>query len=220
MSLRNAALMGLAVFGSAIAAAAATVSGPANAATTACGNVCISLMPERYGVADFLAVGPGLISMRGSDGSVGQPVILAAAGQVASEDWQAELLGTAAQLAADGVVPQVVGKTWPAAPSYEYQYTPDGRQSGLCLGVAGTAGLGTPATLQVCGVSSVTVWVKISRNLDRYGLLVSGTDTRAIFPYVLTAGSPGGQLHTSLLAIASSRMPSPYQMWATWFGPY
>jgi hypothetical protein len=215
MSLRNAALAGLLVLGSATAA----VSVPANAATVACGGSCLSLMPERYGYADFMATQP-FRTIRGLPNGTGQPVILAAAAQDASEDWQAQDLGTAAQLAADGIVTAVVGHTWPQAEALQYSYTPDGQSTGLCLGVAGTAGQGTPVTLQPCGTPFATVWIKIAKNLDRYGPLVSGTDTRAIWPYALSAGNPGSPLDTGLLFGTSVRNYSPNQMWGTWFGTY
>jgi hypothetical protein len=216
MSLRSAALAGLLLLGT----ASAMVSVSANAATQACGSTCVSLMPEKYGVADFMAAGQGFVSMRGSGSGVGQPVILAASGQVASEDWHVQYLGTAAELGADGLVTSVVGRNWPAAPAYEYSYTPDGRFTGLCLGVSGPAGLGTPVTLQTCGTPFDTVWIKISRSLDDYGPLVSGTDTGVIAPYVLTAGEPGGNLVTGYLVPVGSRTPSPDQMWRNWTGPY
>jgi len=43
-------------------------------------------------------------------------------------------------------------------PAFEIEYTPDGRDSGLCVGVASTAVQGEGVTLQECGASSKTVW--------------------------------------------------------------
>ena len=150
----------------------------------------------------------------------GRPVILAAAGQVASEDWRVQLLGTASELASAGVVTAQVGKAWPQSLGYQYAYTPDGKSTGLCLGVAGPAGLGTPVTLQPCGTPFDTVWIKTEKDLYRYGMLVYGTDTETVAPLVLSAGNPGGQLVTSFLVVVDSRVPSPNQMWSTWFGTY
>jgi hypothetical protein len=221
MSLRSAALTGLLVIGTATAAVA--VSGPASpasAATTACGYSCISLMSEQYGLADFLAAGPAPISIFGSSGA-GRSVVLAAAGPDASEDWQNDFLGTASFLASAGIVTAQVGRTWPDAQGFEYQYTPDGRPSGLCLGVAGPAGISTPVTLQPCGTPFDTVWVKIAKNrLGRYGPLVSGTDTQTIVPFVLTTSGPGNQLTTEFLVPRGSRLYLPDQLWGNWFGPY
>ena len=122
----------------------------------------------------------------------GRPVILAAAGQVASEDWRVQLLGTASELASAGVVTAQVGKAWPQS----------------------------PVTLQPCGTPFDTVWIKTEKDLYRYGVLVSGTDTETVAPLVLSAGNPGGQLVTSFLVVVDSRVPSPNQMWSTWFGTY
>jgi hypothetical protein len=216
MSLRSAALAGLLLLGS----VTATVSVPANAATTECGAQCASLLTERYNAADFMAAGQELVSGNHSGTGAGRPVVLAAAGQYATEDWQIQLLGTAAELAADGVVTTQVGRAWPQSLAYQYSYTPDGRSTGLCLGVAGQAGSGTPVTLQPCGTPLDTVWVKIEGAPWAYGALVSGSDTQTIVPAVLTADAPGSQLTTGFLDFVRVRQPAPDQLWKAWFGPY
>ncbi len=71
-------------------------------------------------------------------------------------------LGAVATLYADGIVGPAVGLTWPSDNAYEYEYTPDGTPSGLCMGVAVTAANGTPVTLQPCGITAKTVWITLS----------------------------------------------------------
>ncbi len=44
-------------------------------------------------------------------------------------------------------------------PAFEIEYTPEGQDTGLCVGVAKTAFQEEGVTLQVCGVSANTIWI-------------------------------------------------------------
>ncbi len=68
--------------------------------------------------------------------------------------------------------------------------------SGLCMGVAGTAFQEEKVTLQPCGVSAKTVWVvdifdSPSTLFNGYVPLINGSDTNFSQPYVLTYPTNG-----------------------------
>ena len=83
--------------------------------------------------------------------------------------------------------------------AYELEYAPYGVDSGLCLGVAATAVSGEGVTLQPCGTSSKTVWIKDTYGNDDspvpnpnsgsapdYWAAINGSDTNFSNPLVLT----------------------------------
>lgn len=121
----------------------------------------------------------------------------------------------------DGLVGPVVGLTWPTDETYEFNYAPDGVQSGLCLGVADTASSGEGVTLQTYGVDANTVWIGLSVDeIDGYQPLINATDTVADTPYVLTAvkgryvlrGNLGIYLEVNPLSLVNGTF-NPAQMW-------
>jgi len=76
-------------------------------------------------------------------------------------------------------------------PAFEIEYTPDGRDSGLCVGVASTAVQEEGVTLQECGASSKTVWAvdlydqPVESFFRGYYPLINGSDINFSQPFVL-----------------------------------
>ena len=181
-------------------------AGPAHAATAACGTSCTTVYPQQTGVLDVGAV-QGVTAQTGTD------IILFPAAPTAAEDFRLLSTGTVAELYDAGIVGPAVGLTWPSDNAYEYEYAPSNIPSGLCMGLAVTAGNGTPVTLQPCGVTARTVWITLSIDtIGGYQPLINGSDTITAAPYVLTAGPVKGVLTTKQLYLVAGTFARA-QMW-------
>jgi hypothetical protein len=125
-------------------------------------------------------------------------------------------------------------------PAFEIEYTPDGVDSGLCVGVASTAVQEEGVTLQECGASSKTVWaIDLYDNLLQvfftgYFPLINGSDTNFSQPFVLTypqsgypTDKPRPQLQVDNLSGYTHGFPpilnypsiDDNQLWGADFGP-
>ncbi len=126
-------------------------------------------------------------------------------------------------------------------PAFEIEYTPDGVDSGLCVGVASTAVQEEGVTLQECGASAKTVWAvdvydqPIESFFLNYYPLINGSDTNFSQPFVLTypqsgypTDKPRPQLQVDNLSGYTTGFPpilnyptiDDNQMWGADFGPY
>ncbi len=200
-----AGLAALALAGGAFAAL-----GPgASAASTACGSACVSLDAQSFGTADVSAV-------LAAAASKPQYIILSAAANTESEDFEATFQGTVTDFCNAGIMTGVVCTTWPNNNVYEYQYTPGSVPSGRCIGTAVAAVNGTKVSLQPCGVDAETTWIQLSIDtIGGYQPLIAGTDTVQNTPVVLTAGAAvGDKLTTHQLNLVDGTF-NPAQMWQT-----
>ena len=206
MSARNKILTSIAALTLACGTVIGTVgAGSAYAATPACGTGCTAVLPQTAPL-DVNAV-------QGVTAKTGQHIILFPEAPDVAEDFKLWYEGTVAIFYANGIVGPAVGLTWPSDSVYEYEYSPDGVPSGLCMGLAVTAANGTPVTLQPCGITSRTLWITLS--IDTIGgsqPLINGSDTVTAAPYVLTAGKVGQVLTTQQLYLVGGTF-APAQMW-------
>jgi len=178
----------------------------------------------------------------------------------AAEDFRLEFEGTAADFYAAGLISAALALhygcvtglspggatdcTPPLAvndPAFEIEYTPDGVDSGLCVGVASTAVQEEGVTLQECGASSKTVWVVDTSDQPleffflHYAPAINGSDTNFSQPFVLTypqsgypTDRPRPQLQVDNLSGYTNGYPwilnyptiDDNQMWGADFGPY
>jgi hypothetical protein len=193
--------------GTALAAGAAI---PANAATSACGQNCMTLYSQQFGAGAVMAV------LNGVD-AVGQAAIVTTAGPDSDEDFLGLYEGTVASVYADGLVSSVADQTWPSDGVYEYEYAPDGVLSGLCLGTALTASPGVPVGLQPCGLTSTVMWIPLPEPAflgDGFSPLVNGSDTSATSASVLDVGALNDQMTIQALHKGPrGPAPSSYEMW-------
>jgi len=212
-----AGLAALALAGGATAAVATA----GNAATTGCsatGLTCAALASQKYGTGDVSAVSSGAATQ-------GQPVFLATSGAFSTEDFILLNVSTVASIMNNGTVASIctnipgllsseICDTWPSYDVYEYEYAPDGDQTGLCLGTSETAVNGAQVSLQTCGVDSDTLWIPLG--IDEIGgfePLIAGSDTVVNTPYVLKAGTKvGDQLTTHKLDLVDGTF-NPAEMW-------
>jgi len=205
-----------------VGVAALATAGAANAATPSAGPTAIDIFSHQFGTfADPSFVvdsykqgdqaGTPVILFRTSDSDPAEDFTTDNEGLV-SEFYAANLV-TAALALQYGCVPSTFtacdgegqGDYW----AYEFQYSPYGVQTGLCVGVAATAVAGEKVTLQPCGVSGKTVWIaatpwfkvssgtatKVPPNTNIHDTLswyqpgvplINGSDTNFSDPYGLT----------------------------------
>ena len=178
------------------AAGPPTATVPASVAIAPqCGPTCITLYSPFY--SEVLGVE--------GEQNTGEPVDLEQASATSGDqDWILAAHGTVGSFYSAGLVSAAIDQHYGSDEAYEYEYTPWGVITGMCLGASGTAQNGTPVTLQPCGVSGKTVWV--SDAAAQYGEqapLINGTDTAFTQPYVLTASGTGTDPTTSSLAETS-----------------
>jgi hypothetical protein len=212
----------------------------AQAATPSCYEHCNDLFTQKFGPSFVLDV----LLQRGR---AGQPVTLyRASNNDAGEDFTYFSSARVSRFAALGLVSSVVAARFGGGCShvssmthkcvshyandlaYEIEYAPDGAASGLCVGVATTAGDGTKVALEPCNSSARTTWV-VDANAaigNASVALVNGSDTSASDPYVLNyPGSalpyqmPTPQLTTWALSRYQGGGVFNNQLWSAEFGP-
>jgi hypothetical protein len=188
----------------ALAAGAITAAAPtSSAATTQCSSNCLTFAAEEYGSTYVAAIQARLVEQ-------GSVVSLAGSSNFKGEDFRSLDEGTTTQLWDDGLVPTALAKNWPGYQMYEYEFTPYGQDSNLCIGTATAATNGTELSLRPCGVNNQTLWLpETDEAVNGFEPIIAGSDTRSTAPYVITAGSPGAALTTHELA---SPEPSS-QLW-------
>ena len=217
-------------------AAGTLASGPANAATPSCGHRCVNLFSKKF--SDVLTTKPGFVlDVLRQGAKVGQPIIMFQSSNAdPAEDFTVSLQGTVNEFAGAGLLPSgALTLHYGDDIAWEIEYSPNGVDSGLCVGIASlftAPGNNTPVSLQACGVSARTVWVTASANAQRGGIftfpyvpLINGADTNFSHPYVLTYpqnGNPNDkprpQLVTQNLHQFSRGQVYDNQQWSAFFG--
>ncbi len=191
----------------------------ANAATPSCGNTCVDIFSQEFGHHHSPTF---LLDVYQAHAKVGQKIILYRASNAdAAEDFRPEFQGTVADFLAAGLVTSAFALHYGCIPvgagngafgnfpdcfgtdkafndpAFEIEYTPNGQDSGLCVGVANTAVQEEGLTLQVCGASSKTVWAvdlydqPFESFIKGYYPLINGSDTNFSQPYVMTYPQSG-----------------------------
>jgi len=215
-------------------AAGTLASGPANAATPSCGHRCINLFSKKF--SDFLTTKPGFVlDVYRQGAKVGQPIIMFQSSNAdPAEDFTVSLQGTVNEFAGAGLLPSgALTLHYGDDIAWEIEYSPNGVDSGLCVGIAGlTAANNTKVALEPCGVSARTVWITDVQNIQRGGVftfpfvpLINGAGTNFSHPYVLTYpqnGNPNDkprpQLVTQTLHQFSRGQVYDNQQWSAFFG--
>jgi len=216
-------------------AAGTLASGPANAATPSCGHRCINLFSKKF--SDFLTTKPGFVVDVWRQGAkVGQPIIMFQSSNAdPAEDFTVSLQGTVTEFAAAGLLPSgALTLHYANQEAVEYQYSPNGVDSGLCIGVPSTPIAGTKVVLEPCGASAKTVWILDFKRHDvspggaftfPFIPLISAAGLNFSNPYVLTYpqnGNPNDkprpQLVTQNLHKFSRGQIYDNQQWSAFFG--
>jgi len=207
-------------------------SGPANAATPSCGHRCINLFSKKF--SDFLTTKPGFVVDVWRQGArIGQPIIMfQSSNSDPAEDFTVSLQGRVSDFVTAGLVSPALAIHYSRDFAWEFQYSPNGVDSGLCIGTASAPITNEGVTLQPCGVSAKTVWITDRQNIEPGGLftfpfvpLISGAGSNFSNPFVLTYpqnGNPNDkprpQLVTQNLHQFSRGQVFDNQQWSAFFG--
>src|SRR5262249_38186699 len=128
----------------------------ATAATPACGPHCLSVFSDELGSYKHLGVVEDI-----ADGvaRAGQPSILTpGSGADPSEDFIPNA-GSVASFFKQGMVSAKVNSRYGSLKASQIQYAPDGKATGLCVGLATTPYQNEGLTLQPCSTPARTVWI-------------------------------------------------------------
>jgi hypothetical protein len=197
----------------------------ANAATPSCGHNCINIFSREFGTHKHPAF---VLDVYQQKAQTGQPIILwQTSNHDPAEDFTVSRQGTVGDFYAAGLVSAALNLHYSKFEAYEFEYAPNGAESGYCVGVGSTAVNGTKVALEPCGVSSKTIWIADSYDTIKgfYVPLINGSDTNFSHPYVLNY--PGGgyptnmprpQLTTWTLSKYSNGTVFDNQMWGANFG--
>ena len=170
--------------------------GPANAATPSCGHRCVNVFSKKF--SDFLTTKPGFVlDVLRQGAKVGQPIIMFQSSNAdPAEDFTVSLQGYGQGLRRPpgSRAHSALAVHYGDDIACELEYSPNGVDSGLCVGIASHAPSNDQGvTLQPCGVSAKTVWIMDVQNIQRGGAftfpfvpLINGADTNFSHPFVLT----------------------------------
>ena len=202
-------------------AAGTLAAGPANAATPSCGHRCVNLFSKKF--SDVLTTKPGFVlDVLRQGAKVGQPIIMfQSSNSDPAEDFTVSLQGTVDEFVTAGLASPALTLHYGNDIAWELEYSPNGVDSGLCVGISGlTPANNTKVSLQPCGVSARTVWVTDVQNIQRGGLftfpfvpLINGADTQLLAP--VRADLPAErQPERQAAPAAGDPDPSPVLAWS------
>src|SRR6202142_1262924 len=197
----------------------------ASAATPSCGNSCIDVFSYEFGHHSS----PNFVmDVKQGTTRAGTPIILyRTSDNDAAEDFTVSFQGTVNDFYQAGLVSSALNLHYSHFAAFEFEYSPNGVDSGLCVGVGSTAGNQTPVALEPCGQSSKTVWVVDSYDTIRGGYvpLINGSDTNFSPPYVLhypgngyPTDVPRPQLNTYELQKYSNNSVYNNELWGADYG--
>ena len=197
----------------------------ANAATPSCGRTCINIFSREFGNH---ARPNFVLDVFRQSARVGQPIILFRTSNTdKAEDFNVSLQGTVDQFFHAGLISAAMDLHFANKLAFEFEYTPNGAGTNLCVGVATTAANRTPVSLQPCGVSAKTLWVAISARTIRGFIvaLINGSNMNFSHPFVLhypgnafPTDIPRPQLNTFNLQRFSNGVVFDNELWGATFG--
>jgi hypothetical protein len=207
MSAKIKMAMGLAAATVAVAGGLAA-TGTAHASTDKCGQSCMTLVTQKFGVSF------GLL------GESGNAVALGPDADTPAADWAGEFQDQVNAMYAAHIVTKAVFDAWPNAYVFEFQWVPNASPqlgNNLCLGVT-SAGAST-VNVQTCGSSAKTLWIVLPSEVSgSYAPLISATTANTSHPGVLTATAATGALTITPLSENNAGVIAPNQMWQSVFG--
>jgi hypothetical protein len=197
----------------------------ASAATPPCGHNCIDIFSREFGTHTHPNY---VLDVWRQTAKAGTPIILYRTSNTdKAEDFTISNQGTVADFFAAGLVSASLNLHYSADQAYEFEYSPNGVNSGLCVGTATTAADRTPVVLVPCGASAKSVWVVDSQDAIGRGYvpLINGSDTNFSHPFVLhypgnafPTDTPRPQLNTFELQKYSNNSVFDNELWGANFG--
>jgi len=200
----------------------------ATAATQACGTQCISIFSKELGTYKQ----PGVVEdVFAGSGTVGQPVIL---NQGSTFDTSEDLVPTGGHVVSDfyrsGMVSADVNARYGSLKAAQLEYAPEGKRTGLCIGLAKVAYENEELTLQPCTVPALTVWIIDTTDSPTtaaagYFPIVNASTTDLTRPYVMNLSQAEVANHTTLHVYVAQlqfqgpdKTPTDRQLWGAHFG--
>jgi hypothetical protein len=138
--------------------------------------------------------------MVSSGAQAGADLYLLGASNSQNEDFTLIYAGTVEMFYEYGTFNSVVGTTWPNDYVYEYEYSPDGTPTGLCVG---ETALDAPLTLQYCSDNNAdTYWIALANDkMNGAEPLVTAIDNQVNAPYVMNVSSTYSQFGTDQMGL-------------------
>ena len=213
-----------ALVGSATSASPLSVT----AATPACAAQCISIFSKELGNYKQ----PGFVEdVLGGFTSVGQPVGLK---QGSSLDTSQDLIPTGGHIVSDfyksGMVSAEVNARYGSLKAAQIEYAPDGKPTGLCVGLSKVAYEHEAATLRPCTLRYLTVWIIDTADSPAtaaagYFPIVNASTTDFTRPYAMSlskieiANHETPRIYVAQLQFAGSdKTLTDQQLWGAHFG--
>jgi hypothetical protein len=197
----------------------------ASAATPPCGHNCIDIFSREFGTHTHPNY---VLDVWRQTAKAGTPIILYRTSNTdKAEDFTVSNQGTVADFFAAGLVSASLNLHYSSDQAFEFEYSPNGANTGLCVGTASTAANRTPVVLVPCGASAKSVWVVDSQDAIGRGYvpLINGSDTNFSHPYVLhypgnafPTDTPRPQLNTFELQKYSNNSVFDNELWGANFG--
>jgi hypothetical protein len=160
------------------------------AASTECGSKCMTISSAAFGT------GWAMVS---SGAQAGADLYLLGAGNSTNEDFIMSYQGTVEMFYDAGIFNSTVGTTWPDDDVYEYEYSPGGTPSNLCVG---ETAIDAPLTLQACSSGPDTYWIALANDkVNGAEPLVTAIDNQVNAPYVMTVTSTYSQFATDQMGL-------------------
>jgi hypothetical protein len=195
---------------------------PTGAATSACGSNCTDFSGALYGPSSAPTfVLADTVDRNGTASVIGRPVTLAAPNNAdQGEDFTVEQVGTVSFLISAGFIAPGLSP-YDSQSVVQINWSPNGNNSALCLGVAGTPANGSGVVFEDCGVDAGTLWI-LDTNDQSGGdepLINGATDSNFSTPFVLSALGPGFPLFTSMMHKTSGGQVFANELWGSNPGP-
>jgi len=197
----------------------------ASAATPPCGHRCIDIFSREFGTHSHPNY---VLDVWRQSTRAGTPIILYRTSNTdKAEDFTVSFQGTVSDFFAAGLVSAALNLHYSHNWAFEFEYSPNWVNSGMCIGTARTAANGTPVVLVPCGASAKSVWVVDSQDAigRRYVPLINGSDTNFSHPFVLhypgnafPTDVPRPQLNTFNLQKFSNGAVFDNELWGADFG--
>ena len=197
----------------------------ASAATPPCGHSCIDIFSREFGNHHHPNY---VLDVWRQSAKAGTPIILYRTSNTdKAEDFTISFQGRVSDFFAAGLVSSALNLHYSHNWAYEIEYSPNGVNSGMCIGTASTAANGTPVVLVPCGASAKSVWVVDSQDSIGHGYvpLINGSDMNFSHPFVLhypgnsvPTDTPRPQLNTWNLQKYSNGVVFDNEMWGANFG--
>ncbi|MGB8907232.1 MAG: hypothetical protein WCC84_00645 [Candidatus Cybelea sp.] len=200
----------------------------ATAATPACGTHCISIFSKELGNYKQ----PGVVeAVFDGPAAVGQVVILK---QGSSLDTWEDLVPTGGHVVSDfyksGMVSAEVNARYGSLKAAQIEYAPEGKPTGLCVGLSKTAYENEGLTLQPCSVPVLTVWIIDTADSPTtagagYFPIVNASTTDLTRPYAMSLSQTEIANHETLRIYVAQlqfqgadKTPTDQQLWGAHFG--